>query len=42
MEKNPIPWPKEQAIESASADAAQRAAPTEEREALGPEYVREI
>jgi hypothetical protein len=42
MEKNPIPWPKEQAIEPGSIDAAERPAPTEERETLGPEYVREM
>jgi type IV secretory pathway TraG/TraD family ATPase VirD4 len=41
MEKNPIPWPKEPAIQP-GADAVERPAPTEERETLGPEYVREM
>jgi hypothetical protein len=41
MEKNPIPWPKEQAIQP-STDAVERPSPAEERETLGPEYVREM
>lgn len=42
MEKSPIPWPKEQTIEPASPGAQERPAPNEEREPLGPEYVREM
>ena len=42
LEKNPIPWPKEQVAETARAGTSEQSAPTEERDMLGPEYVREM
>jgi hypothetical protein len=42
LERNPIPWPKEQVAETARAGTSEQSAPTEKRDMLGPEYVREM
>jgi hypothetical protein len=42
LEKNPIPWPKEQVAETERSGISEHSTPTEERDTLGPEYVREM